>query len=135
MRRVCGLDVHKDSIYMCILYENGSKIESVFGVLTPELDKLRDLLVSHHVCEVALESTSIYWIPIWNILSVDFSLKLVNPYFIKQLHKHDEKQANHVTYPAQESIHQKQIRFLNRFHTRYTYKCYLCEHQDHILVS
>ena len=35
MRRVCGLDVHKDSIYMCILYENGSKIESVFGVLTP----------------------------------------------------------------------------------------------------
>ena len=37
MRRVCGLDVHKDSIYMCILYENGSKIESVFGVLTPEL--------------------------------------------------------------------------------------------------
>ena len=74
MRRVCGLDVHKDSIYMCILYENGSKIESVFGVLTPELDKLRDLLVSHHVCEVALESTSIYWIPIWNILSVDFSL-------------------------------------------------------------
>jgi len=37
MRRVCGLDVHKDSIYMCILYENGSKIESVFGVLTPEV--------------------------------------------------------------------------------------------------
>ena len=36
MRRVCGLDVHKDSIYMCILYENGSKIESVFGVLTPD---------------------------------------------------------------------------------------------------
>ena len=54
MRRVCGLDVHKDSIYMCILYENGSKIESVFGVLTPELDRLCDLLVSHHVCEVAL---------------------------------------------------------------------------------
>ena len=95
MRRVCGLDVHKDSIYMCILYENGSKIESVFGVLTPELDKLRDLLVSHHVCEVALESTSIYWIPIWNILSVDFSLKLVNPYFIKQLpgRKSDVKDA------------------------------------------
>ena len=39
MRRVCGLDVHKDSIYMCILYENGSKIESVFGVLTPVLIK------------------------------------------------------------------------------------------------
>ena len=44
MRRVCGLDVHKDSIYMCILYENGSKIESVFGVLTPELYKVYPLM-------------------------------------------------------------------------------------------
>ena len=41
MRRVCGLDVHKDSIYMCILYENGSKIESVFGVLTPEITAIQ----------------------------------------------------------------------------------------------
>lgn len=106
MRRVCGLDVHKDSIYMCILYENGSKIESVFGVLTPELDKLRDLLVSHHVCEVALESTSIYWIPIWNILSVDFSLKLVNPYFIKQLpgRKSDVKDAEWIATVLQKGL-------------------------------
>lgn len=65
---------------MCILYANDPKNESVFGVLTPKLYKLCDLLVFHHVCEVALESTSIYWIPIWNILFVDFSLKLVNPY-------------------------------------------------------
>ena len=106
MRRVCGLDVHKDSIYMCILYENGSKIESVFGVLTRELDKLRDLLVSHHVCEVALESTSIYWIPIWNILSVDFSLKLVNPYFIKQLpgRKSDVKDAEWIATVLQKGL-------------------------------
>ena len=106
MRRVCGLDVHKDNIYMCILYENGSKIESVFGVLTPELDKLRDLLVSHHVCEVTLESTSIYWIPIWNILSVDFSLKLVNPYFIKQLpgRKSDVKDAEWIATVLQKGL-------------------------------
>lgn len=106
MRRVCGLDVHKDSIYMCILYENGPKIESVFGVLTPELDKLRDSLVSHHVCEVALESTSIYWIPIWNILSVDFSLKLVNPYFIKQLpgRKSDVKDAEWIATVLQKGL-------------------------------
>jgi len=91
---------------MCILYENGSKIESVFGVLTPELDKLRDLLVSHHVCEVALESTSIYWIPIWNILSVDFSLKLVNPYFIKQLpgRKSDVKDAEWIATVLQKGL-------------------------------
>lgn len=106
MRRVCGLDVHKDSIYMCILYENGSKIDSVFGVLTPELDKLRDLLVSHHVCEVALESTSIYWIPVWNLLSVDFPVKLVNPYFIKQLpgRKSDVKDAEWIATVLQKGL-------------------------------
>ena len=37
MRAVCGLDVHKDSVFLCILRENGEKIEKVFGVLTPGL--------------------------------------------------------------------------------------------------
>ena len=85
MRNVCGLDVHKDSVFMCILKENGDKIEEKFGVLTLELDRLRDLLVCHLVVEVAMESTSIYWIPIWRVLCSDFDVKLVNPYFIKQL--------------------------------------------------
>lgn len=58
--RYCGLDVHKDSIFMCILTEGGEKIEEVFGTVTPELDRLRDLLVEHYVGEVAMESTSIY---------------------------------------------------------------------------
>ncbi len=85
MRKVCGLDVHKDSVFMCILSESGDKIQQKFGVLTPDLDSLRDLLVFHGVGEVCMESTSIYWIPIWRVLESDFSLKLVNPYFIKQL--------------------------------------------------
>ncbi len=85
MRKVCGLDVHKDSVFMCILSESGDKIQQKFGVLTPDLDSLRDFLVFHGVGEVCMESTSIYWIPIWRVLESDFSLKLVNPYFIKQL--------------------------------------------------
>lgn len=85
MKSYGGLDVHKDSIFLCILCENGEKISDVFGVSTREITRLRDTLVTHSVCEVCMESTSIYWIPIWNILSVDLSLKLVNPYFIKQL--------------------------------------------------
>lgn len=59
MRAVCGLDVHKDSVFLCILRENGEKIEKVFGVLTPELDSMRDMMVSHGVGEVAMESTSV----------------------------------------------------------------------------
>ena len=37
MRAVCGLDVHKDSVYLCILNEDGELIEKVFGVLTFQL--------------------------------------------------------------------------------------------------
>lgn len=91
MRSVCGLDVHKDSVYLCILSENGELIEKVFGVLTFQLHQMRDLLLAYHVEKVSMESTSVYWIPIWRILAPHFHLQLVNPYFIKQLpgHKSD----------------------------------------------
>ena len=85
MRTVCGLDVHKDSIFVCILNENGILFQDKIGVLTPDLERLVDVLHEHGATEVCLESTSIYWMPVWRILEPYFSLKLVNPYFIKQL--------------------------------------------------
>ena len=39
MRIVCGLDVHKDSVFVCILNEKGEKFEAKYGVLTPELEQ------------------------------------------------------------------------------------------------
>jgi hypothetical protein len=72
MKRVGGLDVHKDSVYLCILQENGEKVEEKFGTLTPDLQRLRETLLLHRVQEIAMESTSIYWIPIWNLLFSDF---------------------------------------------------------------
>ena len=91
MRAVCGLDVHKDSIYLCILTGEGELIEKIFGVLTFQLQQMRDLLLAHNVDEVSMESTSVYWIPIWRVLAPHFHMRLVNPYFIKQLpgHKSD----------------------------------------------
>lgn len=49
----------------------------------------------HGVTEVTMESTSVYWIPVWRVLEPHFHLKLVNPYFIKQLpgRKSDVKDA------------------------------------------
>lgn len=87
--------MHKDSVYLCILRENGEKIERVYGVLTPQLDSMRDFMAENEVSEVAMESTSVYWIPIWRVLVDSFELKLVNPYFIKQLpgRKSDVKDA------------------------------------------
>lgn len=53
--------------------------------MTKELDALRDTLVANDVTEIAMESTIVYWMPIWRILENDFKLYLVNPYAIKQL--------------------------------------------------
>lgn len=95
MRIVCGLDVHKDSIYLCILSSTGEIFEQVFGVLTTQLEEMLDLMLKYNVQEVGMESTSVYWIPVWRVLEPHFKLKLINPYFIKQLpgRKSDVKDA------------------------------------------
>ena len=95
MRTVSGLDVHKDSIFMCILDEQSKIIEEKFGVSTREINRLREVMKSHYVTEVCMESTGIYWMPIWRLLEDDFYLRLVNPQFLKQLpgRKSDVKDA------------------------------------------
>lgn len=85
MKQVCGLDVHKDSVFVCILNENGVVFQEKYGVLTPELEQMLAKMLEYHVEEVCMESTSIYWMPVWRVLENYVSLKLVNPYFIKQL--------------------------------------------------
>jgi len=95
MKRVCGLDVHKDSIFVCILGDEGIVYQNKFGVQTPDLEQMAGEMHRHKVQEVAMESTSIYWLPVWRVLDPYFDLKLVNPYFIKQLpgRKSDAKDA------------------------------------------
>ena len=73
----------------------GEIFEKKYGVLTNQLEEMRDLMLTYHVQEVGMESTSVYWVPVWRILEPNFKLKLINPYFIKQLpgHKSDVKDA------------------------------------------
>ena len=86
MKQVCGLDVHKDSIFLCIVNEHSEVVhQEKFGVLTPDLERMVGVMHSYDVSEACMESTSIYWIPIWRFLEPYFELTLVNPYFIKQL--------------------------------------------------
>jgi len=49
MRAVCGLDVHKDSVYLCILHDSGEIFENVYGVLTFKLEEMRRVMQSHGV--------------------------------------------------------------------------------------
>jgi len=95
MRTVSGLDVHKDSIFMCILDEQGKKTEEKFGVTTREIKRMAVVMHSRFVSDVCMESTGIYWIPLWRLLESDFKLHLVNPQFLKQLpgRKSDVKDA------------------------------------------
>lgn len=85
MKRVAGLDVHKDTIFACVKkgrYQSGVK---EFDTTTKGLEELFHWLSGEQVVKVAMESTSIYWMPIWRALEQEFKLYLVNPYFIKQM--------------------------------------------------
>ena len=95
-RTVAGLDIHKDSIYLCIMGHDETIIfENKYGVLTPDLRQMCNDMVERGVTEAAMESTAVYWVPVWNELCESMKLKLVNPYFIKQLpgRKSDVKDA------------------------------------------
>ena len=95
-RTVAGLDVHKDSDYLCIMGSEEEIIfEKTYGVLTPELRQMCNDMTERGVREAAMESTASYWFPVWNELCESMELKLVNPYFIKQLpgRKNDVKNA------------------------------------------
>ena len=74
-------------------------LDNRYKTLTTDLIKLRDDLVSQG-CGIVAMDTSIYWMPVWRVLQSDFSLKLANPYFIKQLpgRKSDVKDA-HSCFP------------------------------------
>lgn len=95
-RIVAGIDVHKDSVYLCIMrYDEAIIFEKTYGTLTTQLRQMRGDMLGHGVMECAMESTSGYWVPVWNGLCEHMRLRLANPHFIKQLpgRKSDTKDA------------------------------------------
>src|SRR5690606_32169887 len=67
-----GMDVHRESIVVCVLHTNeeGDVLSETrtFGTLTKQLFELLQWLESRTVTHVAMESTGIYWKPVYNIL-------------------------------------------------------------------
>jgi len=88
-RRCCGLDVHKDTIAACVRWteETGEnhKENRVFGTTTQELEKLARWMEQHQVRQVAMESTGVYWRPVWNVLEGRFEIRLANAQHIRNL--------------------------------------------------
>lgn len=86
--RCCGLDIHKESISACVVIKEESRREkhlARFGTMTTDLLQLGDWLRSWGVRKVAMESTGVYWKPIWNILEGEFDLELINAQHIKKV--------------------------------------------------
>ena len=85
--RCAGLDVHKNSVTVCLIVSGpGVKPKKeirTFGTMTDDLLKLSDWLTVNGVTHVAMESTGVYWKPIWGILEGNFTLLLVNAQHIK----------------------------------------------------
>ena len=87
----CGLDIHKDTIEACILIDRGyvepEIIRNSFTTLRGDLAKLRDWLVSNGCNHVAMESTGVYWKPVYEILEEieGINLCLVNAYHMRNL--------------------------------------------------
>jgi transposase len=100
LRRCCGIDVHKNSVTVCVLAPAGQRHIEIkkrkFRTFTRDLKQLRSWLKHCQVTEIAMESTGQYWRPLWNLLEGEFTkLILVNPQHIKGLngYKTDPKDA------------------------------------------
>jgi transposase len=82
--RCAGLDVHKDSVWAAARIEGQVFIEK-FGATVSEILRLGDWLAGHGVKIAAMESTGVYWKPIWNLLEDRLELLLVNAHHVKQV--------------------------------------------------
>jgi transposase len=85
--RCCGIDVHKRSVTACRLLPGvegkPTKETRTFGTMTEELLALGDWLEAGGVTHVAMESTGVYWKPLWNLFEEHFTVLLVNAAHVK----------------------------------------------------
>jgi len=89
IRRCAGLDVHKASVVACVrlIDENGELLSFTqsFGTTTSDLLKLNDWLMSYSVTIVGMESTGVYWKPVYTLLETEFECWLLNAQHLRNV--------------------------------------------------
>jgi transposase len=83
-----GLDVHKDTVVACVRIHEGAAAQhsvETFGTTTKDLLALHDWLSEHGCTHVAMETTGVYWKPVWHVLEGSFELVLANAMHIKNV--------------------------------------------------
>jgi transposase len=130
--RCCGLDIHKKLIVACLLSRSAQGVHKemrTFGTTLADLYHLRDWLVANACQIVAMESTGVYWKPIWNVLEEELKLLLVNAQHIKAVpgRKTDTKDAEWIADLLQHGLlrasfvpprPQRELRELTRYRTK-----------------
>lgn len=93
VERGCGMDVHKETIVLTIQGKGIKTITKSYSTFTSSLIKLKEWLKKHKITHIAMESTGVYWKPIFNVLGSDFQILLVNARHVKNVpgHKTDKK--------------------------------------------
>ncbi len=93
VERGSAMDVHKDIIVATIQGKGIKTQTKSFKTFTSSLIKLREWLLKNKVTHVAMESTGVYWKPVFNVLGDDFTILLVNARHVKNVpgHKTDKK--------------------------------------------
>src|SRR5215470_15027589 len=90
LHQICaGMDVHKKDVKVCLVTRDseGQRQEEVrtFRTMTRDLLAMRAWLQGQGCTVIAIESTGVYWKPIFNLFEGDFTVMLVNPAHIKQV--------------------------------------------------
>ena len=81
--KVCGADIHKKFIMATILSRDENKIRGRFGMTLGEIVRFKEWVISNNCEAVAIESTGVYWIPIYTVLEGSVEVILANAYKIK----------------------------------------------------
>jgi transposase len=89
VERVAGLDVHRKTIAVCVRIpgDRGERVQHIrtFGTTAVDLLVLRDWLEAHHVTQVAMESTGVYWKAVFYVLEESMECVLVNPQHVQKV--------------------------------------------------
>src|SRR5437899_4852178 len=86
--RCGGLDVHQQIVVACARVVAEGRVTHelrTFGASTRELLALADWLTEHGCTHVAMESTGVYWKPVWHVLETQFDLVLANARHIRNI--------------------------------------------------
>jgi transposase len=105
VERCCGLDVHQKTVVACLITpgpgRKACKVVRTFRTVTAELEELRQWLVENDVTHVGMESTGVYWMPVYEVLATgEMEIVVGNAAHIKNVpgRKTDVKDAEWIAH-------------------------------------